>query len=88
MTPPALTAHEWRSFVLCADDFAMTPGVSKAILALLAAQRITATCCDAESAALARTVGEAPGTQRDGRHRRSPDIDLRPATRCHGQRCA
>lgn len=32
-----------RGFVLCADDYAMTPGVSRGILALLEAGRITAT---------------------------------------------
>ncbi len=30
-------------FVLCADDYAMTPAVSRGILALLEAGRITAT---------------------------------------------
>ena len=32
-----------RGFVLCADDYAMTPGVSRGILELAGAQRITAT---------------------------------------------
>lgn len=32
-----------KPFILCADDFAMTPGVSRAIVELLAAGRISAT---------------------------------------------
>ena len=32
-----------KGFVLCADDYAMTPGVSRGILELLEAERITAT---------------------------------------------
>jgi chitin disaccharide deacetylase len=33
---------EMRQFILCADDYAMTPGVSRGILALLDAERISA----------------------------------------------
>lgn len=38
-----VTAGMTRSFVLCADDFALTEGVSRSILELLAAGRLSAT---------------------------------------------
>lgn len=44
MTSQASTRDERRPFILCADDFAITGGVSRAILALLAAGRLSATC--------------------------------------------
>lgn len=34
-----------RGVVLCADDFALSPGVSRAIVALLEAERLSATSC-------------------------------------------
>lgn len=43
MTERAPTAHERQPFILCADDFAMTRGVSRGILSLLEAGRLSAT---------------------------------------------
>ncbi|MGL5734528.1 MAG: ChbG/HpnK family deacetylase, partial [Beijerinckiaceae bacterium] len=44
MTQSAQTAAERRLLILCADDFAMTAGVSQAILSLLEHGRLSATC--------------------------------------------
>ena len=43
--PPARRPTEQSTVVLCADDFAISPGVSAAIIDLLARQRLSATSC-------------------------------------------
>lgn len=43
--PPAYPSRGQKLLVLCADDFAISPGVSAAIIDLLAQRRLSATSC-------------------------------------------
>ncbi|HSO42578.1 MAG TPA: ChbG/HpnK family deacetylase [Rhodospirillales bacterium] len=43
--PPVSPSDEQKPVVLCADDFAISPGVSAAIIDLLARRRLSATSC-------------------------------------------
>lgn len=64
--PPAPAPNEQQPVVLCADDFAISPGVSAAIIELLARRRLSATGCmtasrhwPAVAAGLAPFIGAA-----------------------------
>lgn len=51
-----------RPFVLCADDFGLAPGVSDAIIELIAAGRLSATSCMTSCADWARAAAILKGT--------------------------